>query len=58
MNEVQVLPTVLSYDPENQPDVLSIIKPSAALAVSGLPFQGLAASEWDIKMANFIKSLC
>ena len=36
MNEVQVLPTVLSYDNENQPDILSIIASSAALAISGL----------------------
>jgi len=39
-NEVQVLPTVLSYDQENEPDILSIIASSAALAISGLPFQG------------------
>jgi len=39
-NEVQVLPTVLSYDGENEPDVLSIIACSAALAISGMPFQG------------------
>ena len=36
MNEVQVLPTVLSYDSENQPDILSIVASSAALAISGL----------------------
>jgi len=39
-NEVQVLPTVLSYDQENEPDILSIIASSAALAISGLPFKG------------------
>ena len=39
-NEVQVLPTVLSYDGINEPDVLSIIACSAALAISGMPFQG------------------
>jgi len=39
-NEVQVLPTVLSYDNENEADILSIIASSAALAISGLPFQG------------------
>jgi len=39
-NEVQVLPTVLSYDGVNEPDVLSIIASSAALAISGMPFQG------------------
>ena len=38
-NEVQVLPTVLSYDGVNEPDVLSIIACSAALAISGMPFQ-------------------
>jgi len=44
-NEVQILPTVLSYDNENESDVLSIIASSAALAISGLPFQGpIAAS--------------
>ena len=43
-NEVQVLPTVLSYDNENEPDVLSIIASSAALAISGLPFQGPVAA--------------
>jgi len=44
-NEVQVLPTVLSYDNENEADILSIIASSAALSISGLPFQGpIAAS--------------
>jgi len=38
-NEVQILPTVLSYDNENEADVLSIIASSAALSISGLPFQ-------------------
>ena len=39
-NEVQVLPTVLSYDNENEADILSIIASSAALTISGLPFKG------------------
>ena len=44
-NEVQILPTVLSYDNENEADILAIIASSAALAISGLPFQGpIAAS--------------
>jgi len=44
-NEVQVLPTVLSYDNENEADILSIIASSAALVISGLPFKGpIAAS--------------
>ena len=33
-NEVQVLPTVLSYDNENEADILSIIACSAALSLS------------------------
>ena len=39
-NEVQVLPTVISYDKENEADILSIIASSAALAISGMPFMG------------------
>ena len=34
-NEVQLLPTVISYDKENEPDILSITASSAALAISG-----------------------
>ncbi len=55
MNEVQVLPTVLSYDGTNQPDILSIIASSAALAVSGLPFGGpIAASRVGYKDGKFL----
>jgi len=43
-NEVQILPTVLSYDNENESDILSIIASSAALAISGLPFGGPVAA--------------
>ncbi len=39
-NEVQLLPTVISYDKENEADILSIIASSAALAISGMPFVG------------------
>ena len=39
-NEVQLLPTVISYDKENEPDILSIIASSASLAISGMPFMG------------------
>ena len=55
MNEVQVLPTVLSYDGENQPDILAMIASSAALAISGLPFQGpIAASRVGFNNGNYI----
>src|SRR3989337_1118031 len=39
-NEVQVIITVLSVDAENDPDTLSIIAASAALALSSLPWNG------------------
>ena len=55
MNEVQLLPTVLSYDGENQPDVLSIIACSASLAISGLPFGGpIAASRVGYKDGKYL----
>ncbi len=43
-NETQVLATVLSYDKDNDPEVLSVIASSAALSVSGLPFMGPVAA--------------
>ena len=39
-NEVQVVATVLSVDPEIDPDVASLLGASAALALSGVPFNG------------------
>ena len=55
MNEVQLLPTVLSYDGENQADILSIIASSAALAISGLPFGGpIAASRVGFKDGKYL----
>ena len=39
-NEVQVIATVLSLDPEIDPDIPALVGASAALAVSGLPFNG------------------
>lgn len=39
-DEVQVTITVLSVDLENDPDVLSIIATSAALAISEIPWEG------------------
>jgi len=54
-NEVQILPTVLSYDHENEADILSIIASSAALAISGLPFQGpIAASRVGYINNNYV----
>ena len=39
-NEVQVVATVMSVDPEIDPDIPAMIGASAALALSGIPFDG------------------
>ncbi|MEM7282392.1 MAG: polyribonucleotide nucleotidyltransferase, partial [Pseudomonadota bacterium] len=39
-NEVQVIATVMSLNPEVDPDIPAIIGASAALALSGMPFLG------------------
>ncbi|QYK00490.1 polyribonucleotide nucleotidyltransferase [Shewanella psychrotolerans] len=39
-NEVQVIITVVSVDPEISPEVISMIGTSAALSISGIPFNG------------------
>ncbi|MCG9697331.1 polyribonucleotide nucleotidyltransferase [Shewanella sp. Isolate11] len=39
-NEVQVIITVVSIDPEISPEVISMIGTSAALSISGIPFNG------------------
>ncbi|TVV70427.1 polyribonucleotide nucleotidyltransferase [Sphingomonas solaris] len=39
-NEINVICQVLSYDGENEPDILAMIAASAALTISGVPFMG------------------
>jgi polyribonucleotide nucleotidyltransferase len=39
-NEVQVIATVVSINPEINPDIVAMIGTSAALAISGMPFNG------------------
>lgn len=39
-NKIQVVLTILSFDEENDPDILSIIAASAALKISGVPWNG------------------
>jgi polyribonucleotide nucleotidyltransferase len=39
-NDTQVVVTVLSYDLENDPDILAMVAVSAALTLSGIPFMG------------------
>lgn len=40
LNEVQIIATVISVNPQVNPDIISIIGASAALCLSGLPFLG------------------
>lgn len=40
VNEVQVIATVVSVNPQVNPDIVAMIGASAALALSGLPFNG------------------
>jgi polyribonucleotide nucleotidyltransferase len=40
MNEVQVVPTLVSSNPDVNGDILAMIGTSAALALSGIPFAG------------------
>jgi polyribonucleotide nucleotidyltransferase len=40
LNEVQIINSVISYDTENDPDILAIIGSGAALSISDIPFDG------------------
>jgi polyribonucleotide nucleotidyltransferase len=54
-NEVQILPTVLSVDPEVRSDIPAILGASAALALSGLPCRGpLAAARVGYVNGKFV----
>jgi len=39
-NEVQIVVTVMSVDPEIDPDIVAMVGASAALSISGVPFNG------------------
>jgi polyribonucleotide nucleotidyltransferase len=43
-NETQVIATVLSVDPDNDPDVVAMVGASAALEISDAPFRGPVAA--------------
>ena len=43
-NEVLIIAQVLSYDSENEADILALIAASAALTLSGVPFMGPIAA--------------
>ena len=54
-NDVQIVATVLSLDPEVQTDVPAIIGAAAALAISGMPFKGpLAAARVGYRDGNYL----
>ncbi len=54
-HEVQVVATVLSLNPEVDPDIPSIIGASAALSLSGMPFQGpIAAARVGYKDGQYL----
>lgn len=55
MNEVQIICTVLSYDFENDSDLVAMIGASAALSISGIPFLGpIACSRVAYKDGSYI----
>ena len=55
MNEVQVICTVLSLDPSVDPDIPALIGASAALSISGLPFEGpIGAARVGYKNGDYI----
>ena len=55
LNEVQVVATVLSVNPDIDPDIAALIGASAALALSGVPFQGpIGAARVGYKDGQYI----
>jgi|TARA_B100000315_G_scaffold29061_1_gene24733 polyribonucleotide nucleotidyltransferase len=55
MNEVQVIPTVMSADNDQDPDIAAMIGTSAALAISGIPFSGpIGAARVGYKDGNYM----
>ncbi|MCH2457654.1 MAG: polyribonucleotide nucleotidyltransferase, partial [Henriciella sp.] len=54
-NEVQVVLTAISYDLENDPDIIGMIGASAALVLSGAPFMGpIGAARVGYKDGDYI----
>jgi polyribonucleotide nucleotidyltransferase len=51
-NDVQIVITPLSVDQDNPPDILAIIGASAALSISGIPFQGPIAAARVAKVGD------
>jgi len=54
-NEVQVIATVVSLNPDVDPDIPALLGASAALAISGMPFAGpIGAARVGYKDGNYI----
>ncbi|HZV23559.1 MAG TPA: polyribonucleotide nucleotidyltransferase, partial [Luteimonas sp.] len=54
-NEVQIIATVMSMNPEIDGDVLALIGASAALSLAGTPFQGpIAAAKVGYKNGQYL----
>jgi len=54
-HDVQVIATVMSLDPEIEPDILAMIGASAALSLSGVPFAGpIAGARVGYKAGNYL----
>jgi len=54
-NEVQVIATVVSLNPDVDPDIPAMIGASAALAISGMPFAGpIAAARVGYKDGSYL----
>jgi polyribonucleotide nucleotidyltransferase len=54
-NEVQVIATVMSLDPQIDPDIVAMIGTSAALSLSGAPFNGpIGAARVGYKDGNYL----
>ena len=59
MNEVQIVVTVLSANPEIPTDIISLIGASAALATSGMPFNGpVGAARVGYTDGQYILNTC
>ncbi len=62
-NEVQVIATVLSMNPEIDPDIPAMIGASAALALSGMPFKGplgaarVGYQKWFLFVESYVFSI-
>ena len=54
-NEVQIVATVLSLNPDSDPDILALIGASAAVKLTGAPFNGpMAAARVGYKDGSYI----